>query len=268
MIEWYSEELRITAFLCKEQNIEIRKWWTSFVKNLPIVEAILRNQNIYQLEGLYGNKKLILRATLSLDRIDWLLVNADELILDSKKNIKSIEEIPEKLSLEYEKTHFPRMPKFNEEQIALIDLIKKWTNLDTFPSCYRLALGANLFFPVKTRQEGYIILAQLLPNVKIDIENSENFLYQINRPKPSNTCRSLKINKISRWIVATHSAVAINVENNMITQNAENPIFSCSLNLDISTSQENRDEISKEYIPSIYEEMLGIAKEVALEGDK
>src|SRR5208282_50763 len=69
------------------------------------------------------------------------------------------------------------------------------------PPAIRLAYGAILLQPVDNRETGYLRLGELASAVKID-PKSEDFFYQINRPRESTTLKNMRLNRLSKWSVA------------------------------------------------------------------
>ena len=139
------------------------------------------------------------------------------------------------------------------------------------PPLQRIAFGAALQLPAKDRTEGYEILGKFLHQVKLDPAGSSEFMYQINRPRPSSTgIDDLVINRLAKWAVgatqrATYTVVpGVPAPTQMADVERE---FYARLNLDINTSGEFKGELPPDKLLLILEELINIAKELAEKGD-
>jgi len=142
--------------------------------------------------------------------------------------------------------------------------------LDIAPPVVRLAYGATLFEPVPDRQTGYRRLSQLVP-VQIDPVGSEDFLYQINRPRTSRTgLPGLTINRLSKWSVAAFQNFVL-----MFTippvqpaqPQAGRPEIACRIELDINTAPSYTNELPHERLGEIFRELIDVGSEIADRGD-
>ena len=132
----------------------------------------------------------------------------------------------------------------------------------------RFAFGAILDLPVVDKVAGYQILARILPNIPIDTENSIDFLYQINRPRMSNTVPGLSINRLMKWAVVRLGLIKFGVRPDGQTLSTNLPYqFACRLELDISTDAEFSGDFNSDSMNAVFEEMVSIAKEISANGD-
>ena len=151
-----------------------------------------------------------------------------------------------------------------EEFCALMD---KWSNLDTVPNLVRLAFGAVLIQNAQSQEEGFVRLGKYIQSVKIDPSNSSDFLYQINRRRPSKlNIDGLEINRLMKWsvgqikILMTHPdgrASFIPVPSESIVQ----------LEVDINTFPDFEGEIPRGHFSKVFEELVELGTEIADKGD-
>jgi hypothetical protein len=139
------------------------------------------------------------------------------------------------------------------------------------PPITRLAFGAALLDPVEDKLTGYRRLSEFLPAVQIDAEGSEDFFYQINRPRKSNLpIKGLRINRLSKWSVAL-------IQSFRLTMIPTSPVgvqnfpgdkcHVCRVELDISTPADFQDELPREKLADIFRELAELGSEISLRGD-
>src|SRR5436190_1193852 len=77
----------------------------------------------------------------------------------------------------------------------------------------RLAFGAVLAQPTEDRHSGYVQIAKYLPSIRLDVDGSSDFLFQINRPRPSRVgIENLLINRLARWSVLIFKTFGVTLE--------------------------------------------------------
>lgn len=132
-----------------------------------------------------------------------------------------------------------------------------------------MAFGAVLIIPVDNRIQGYQILQGYLPKLSLDVENSSDLIYQINRPRIiEGFFDNIAINRLSRWTV--ESMQFGRIEFNPIK--IEMPIvksagnYSCKLRLDINTPI-GLDELPRKSLKELFRTLVSLAEEIASYGD-
>ena len=144
--------------------------------------------------------------------------------------------------------------------------------LEASPALQRLAFGSVFMQLVTDQPTGYRRLAAYLPRIELDPENSSDFSYTINRPKPSTTRISdLVINRLSKWTVLQLRTVEVHIS----TVEGVSPetivppgdLFACRLEVDVSTSAQYQGELPHDRLPSLYAELVSLSDEIAAEGD-
>ncbi len=244
--DWQVENIRLTIFPSAQPDEQT--WWADIVGRPSDNIFLQQRPRIRREEGIFEKGRLVLAT--SADRIDWLFVinlggQQDE------KGIFTIGNFPECL-----------------ERFTII--MEKWFNLGTCPPTKRLAFGAVLLYPVESQQKGQQQISAFLPGLKLDLDDSSDFIYQINRPKESKIgIPEFKINRLSVWsvtnLVVAEGKISISPPSARQFPVTECPV--CRLVLDINTMHDFKGEISQEQIPMLFTELVTLGKEIAERGD-
>lgn len=158
---------------------------------------------------------------------------------------------------------------FGDSAKNFVEFLSSWISKKC-PPLSRLAFGAEVLHSVNERLEGYRELSKFLP-FQLDLQ-SQDFSYQINRPRDSKACGGLKVNRLTKWSV---SATA--VWQGDLSQGLPNvgPIsemqgveFANRLEMDINNSAIEGRFISGAEISALLAEFLEIAVEISINGDK
>ena len=146
-----------------------------------------------------------------------------------------------------------------------VKIIGKW--LGKCPPTNRLAFGANLGKMVNDRHAGYEEIKRYLPSVELDPQNTDNFLYQINRPRKSKVDPNIMINRLNTWSVVLVSTGGVTIDSTgaKISANVQN-IHVRKLELDINTAFLD-DSIAKKKGRKIFQELVEHGQEISSEGD-
>lgn len=244
---WETESLRLTAFPIPASPLEDTGWWQSLIGQPPEVEVTRPREGGRRAEGAFATGRLILET--SPIRIDLSLMPSP--------------------TQEATTVGFLTIGKFSEILTSFTEVTNRWLNLDSCPEIRRMAFGAVLLASVDSRASGYSQLAIYLPSVDIDAEHSSDFFYQINRPRKSATgIINLTINRLSKWSVAVISGGGFVLEPTQISvHEMPQKYFACRLELDINTTTEQQEPLPRETVPSIFAELVDLAKEIVMEGD-
>lgn len=244
--KWEAERLRATTFILPGAEVAgMPSWWKQVVEEEP--EQVLTRPRAGQMQqmGVFEGKRLALVAQPG--RVDWNLL----------ATMGSPDESVEGL---------PTLGPFSNTLESFLKVVKRW--LDLCPPVIRLAFGAILVRPVADLQSGYTELSQSLPNVVLDPPNSSDFLYQINRPRMSTSGIELKLNRLTKWSVMQAGFIEFALGADMGATLASGPRqFACRLELDINTAAASTGEIPKDKIHSVFEELVGLGREIADHGD-
>jgi hypothetical protein len=221
------EQLRLTAFL--PTPVEgTDTWWSRANDGKSPVSEVTQKRggsSVYQSEGPCGNGNLSL--TVQEGRYDWVLNPiidpADSAPIVSIGNFDDAGEV-----------FFRAMQQF----------------LDSAPLCSRI-----------DRPTGYEALSVLLAeSVKLDPQNSSDFVYNINRPRKS-SISDLALNRLSQWMVGAHYQISFPVIGTP-------PItYTVKLTLDLSSDQNYTAGLSSSMQKTIFEELFHFGREIAEKGD-
>ena len=243
---WQAGTLRLTSFPDPDARIGEPTWWQKLVGDPPETRTSKPRQGQLREEGPFEGGKLALQ--IQPGRIDWLFV-IDEKLQDESEGVVTLGPLSSSMDT------FTR-------------LMRSWFSLDTCPSARRLALGAVLLQPVEDHQVGYRTLSNYLP-FSLDAENSSDFQYQINRPRPSkNDFPGLRMNRLSKWAVAAWSHITLSLGLQTVQASSRAPTsHACRLELDINTAPDYAGEFDRAQLSVLMDEMTELACEVSTKGD-
>lgn len=243
-VMWRAHTLRLTVFPRSPANYRDATWWSDVADSEPDVYNLDLKKSELRQEGPYGEGKLALIA--KSDRIDWLFTPIED--VETKPNT------------------VPTIGSFGETSEAFSNLALSWLSIETIPSIRRIAYGAILMAPIEEVSNGYELLNKYLGSVELDSEASSDFFYQINRPRESALdISNLMINRLSKWSVARLRYVDISALVKKTLEPLE--LLACRLELDINTSPDFEEELPKDRLSNIFEELVGLGKEIAEKGD-
>jgi hypothetical protein len=141
------------------------------------------------------------------------------------------------------------------------ELIRRW--LVDCPLLQRLAFGAALYLPVEDMEEGCRELRACL-HLELDLANSGDFLYRINRRRPSQCgVPDLPINRLSQWQLPL-------LEVRERDPGQSWPLIRrlvCQLELDINTAPEFSGLLRRESYGRLFDELVTFGEEIAENGD-
>jgi len=242
---WKSLVLRLTAFPSKPFQIPEPSWWLKLLGELP-EDRVSKPRETGLLEvGPFHCGRLHLNVLPV--KIDWLYTAADDQLITEKEGIPSIGPFLDSLE------HFR-------------PLMLRWLD-EMCPPIQRLAFGAILTQPVEGHREGYSQLSAYIPSVKLETEGSSDFLYQINRPRNTQTGISgLEINRLCKWSVMKVQALFTTLPPSKVAIEGLN-LFGCRLEMDINTAQDYSSDLPPKQLPQIFQELTDFGKEIAANGD-
>lgn len=245
MIDWQVESLRLVLFRAKPIETVIPLWGTLTGERPEKVNSQPR-ANIIIEEGT-----VVLGSLAHFSdplRINWTLSPSKE---------------------QQQKTaSFPTLGSLFETKDQFIKMMNDWLSSDAAPETNRIALGSVSLIVNDNKASAYKQLSTLLHHVTIDIENSTDFFYQINRPIQSTVEPDLIINRLSKWnaIRAMGLGLLIGEKSEVIQESIG---YSASrLELDINTHQSNKKIFSKEKLIPLLQELSKFGDQISTEGDK
>lgn len=237
---WGANQLRLTAFPAPTPVIQTPDWWAQATGGPPDQTAHNVKQAIFEASGTFGEGILTLR--IQPLRIDWLYTPP----------------MPDGL------------PAFRETigpfQTAIDyfgPIVERWFGQEDLPEIVRLAFGSVLLDPVESRQAGYQQLARFIPDVKLDVENSSDFSYQINRPRRSAVVRDLMLNRLTKWSVGAFQAFVAHGGGVAFADKS----FACRLETDINSNPDYGQPLPRAALTELFHEYVGLAFEILEKGD-
>ena len=245
MIDWQVESLRLTLFRAKPIETVIPLWETLTGERPEKVYSQPR-ANVIKEEGTVVLGLLTHRSDPL--RVNWILSPSQE---------------------QQQKTaSFPNLGSLFETKAQFVKIMSDWLSSDAVPETNRIALGSVSIILKDNRASAYKLLSTLLHHVTIDIENSTDFLYQINRPIQSAVETGLMINRLSKWNAANVMGFGLLLgERPEVIQDTRDYV-AARLELDINTHQSNKRTFSKEELFPLLKELNDFGNQISTEGDK
>ena len=244
--DWQVEKLRFSTFLVSPINPGEIHFWENLMGKMPDEIRSQPQQLLVTEEGPFLKGRLHMEARNN--RIDWKL-------------FRNPNEPPHGL---------PTLGSYADLGDEFRKLMLSWIN--NCPTTQRIAYGCALLLPAESLSDAYSNLNDLLPAVDIDLENTRDLLYRINRRRDSRCgIKQLKINRLSTWSAVQIIGALVDISTDAdhppkVTQ-LPNPESCCRLELDINTTLENVQVLDENLVPDIFNELVEAGNEIAIEGD-
>ena len=249
LLVWRVETLRLTVFPTSLPDISGIKWWEDVVAEPPESKTLQVRAGVLQETGPFKGGLCNLSLHCQPQRIDSLF----------SPILKETQEL----------ANFPTFSNFPDSVKLFEETLLPW--LEQCPPTNRIAIGIVLILAVADRKAGYDLLGQYLPAVKVDSENSRDFSFQINRPRPSQSgISNLQINRLSRWSVARLSGIVVHVISGEPTPRvfeSKEGLDACRVELDINTAPISDGAFPKEILSALVKELMDLGVEIATNGD-
>ena len=244
--DWQVENLRLSAFLVSPVNPEKMHLWEELMGKVPDQIRNLPQQQLVTEDGPYLTGRL--HVEVSNNRIDWKLFH------DPKNSPHGL----------------PTLGPYADFEGQFRQLMLSW--IDNCPTIHRIAYGCVLLLPTESLTDAYSNLNDLLPTVDIDLENTSDLMYRINRKRDSRCgIQQLKINRLSTWSAAQMIGTVVDISAGDIrapkVTYSPNPKSFCRLELDINTAAEYDQVLDKNLVPDIFSELIEAGDEIAVKGD-
>jgi len=238
---WKVENLRMTAFINPADQPSDQNWWQEVTGESPENRNFQPQTGVKQDEGAFAGGRLVL--IVNPFRVDWLL--------SATTNIPIIS--------------FPTIGQLNDSLVPFVEVMTKWLKINS--NLHRLAFGAIVLLPFGSVQECHKHLKEYFPLNPFDLENAQDFNYQINRPRISKAFETsdLKINRLSSWSVSTILRLEMPNTRDFLPSNATD--FAVRLQLDINTVQDYIDFLPNDKLSEIFLELVELGKEIIQKGD-
>jgi hypothetical protein len=243
--DWQTGLLRLTAFYNPEISFDTQDWWEKVVGTEPETHTSRqRGQQIIS-EGAFENGKLTL--IIQPDRIEWRYVIVED-ISETEVEFQTLGTLVNSLNT------FKKMAK-------------QWLKMSDIPTFRRLAFGAVLRQPVRDFREGHNLLLSNYLRFDPNLDNSTDFLFQINRPIASSIgINSLNMNRLTKWSMLRQQQGTIVLTPAPVFKERED-LYIVRLELDINTSADFQEELPSDRLNDIFDELVKLGMEIAEKGD-
>lgn len=249
---WKVEGVRVSAFPEPNPGMQMDGWWSSVVGEPPESRNSQPRLGVIQESGAFLDG--VLTLTMNPLRVDW--------VLSASATPPGVE------------SSMPVIGDLTKIVESFFSRLNVW--FASAPPIKRIAFGCIALQQVAGHKEGYELLGKYLPGVTLDPEGSSEFLYQINRPRPSAVIDGLAINRLVRWSVQRTQGISISMQLMLSPVAAEGSIVSgvpmgefsaVRCELDINTSPKRTSAFPKPQLASILGELVGLGLEITAKGD-
>jgi len=245
LIDWQVESLRLALFRAKPIETVIPLWETltgekpEKVDSQPRANIIVENGTVVLGSLTHRSDPL---------RINWILSPSQE--------------------QQHKTASFPTLGSLFEIKGQFIKMMNDWLSSDAVPETNRIALGSVSLIVSDNKASAYKQLSAFLHHVTLDIENSTDFFYQINRPIQSTVEPELMINRLSKWNAVNFVGFGLLLGDKPELISDKRGYVATRLELDVNTHQYNKRIFSKEKMTPILQELNKLVDQISTEGDK
>lgn len=241
---WEVELLRLTVFPNPGPDTRNNSWWREIAGEEPEERLEQPKLGISTYTGKFADGVLLLAVRPS--RVDWRYQGAPSLEPEGSRGIATA-------------------GRFQQSLRLFVDAMSRWMDSESYPSTKRIALGAVLLHQVSGLAQGNELLARYLHHVELDVENSRDFAFQINRPRKSRETSDLEINRLSKWSVVTLVQTEISMPQ-LSSYVATSTIYG-RVELDLNTAVNFEGEFDGKKSRLVLTELSELAEELLREGD-
>lgn len=245
MIDWQVESLRLTLFRAKPIETVIPLWETLTGQKPEKVDSQPRANIIIEAGTVVLGALTHISDPL---RINWNLSPSQE--------------------QQQETASFPTLGSLFETKGRFIKMMSDWLSSDAVPETNRIALGSVSLIVKNNRASAYKQLSELLHHVRIDIDNSTDLFYQINRPIRSTVEPDLMINRLSKWNAVQVMGLGLLFGDKPEIIPDTRAYLATRLELDINTHQSNKIIFPKDKLVTLVQELNRLGDQISTEGDK
>lgn len=236
---WNAESLRLTVF--HTTGSPSHGLWEQLMSISPESSESKPREGTLQERGIVGKNQLLLLT--QPQRLDWHLLPAPG------------------------GTERRGLATLNDTHDAVPLLERALTvSLAAAHQVSRLAFGVGLLREVSSPDEGVAQLAECLPQVNMEGQSGQDFIYQGNRRRRSSHARHVQINRLAKWQTEAHQGGEIVVSPQGTQLRSLPPGWVIRLTLDINTAPES-NAIAIDRMPDLFTELVAFAREIAVGGD-
>ena len=247
---WDVRTLRLTAFqVDAPSTLDLPQAWQQLLGQAPAKEVIERASEQWEGQGpleLDEDRAGLITLMAARNRLDWRLVATPP-------------DTPE--------GELQPLGAFTASVRVFYDLMNTWLSSVEF-DVVRLAFGVILEQQTDSREESYGILQTYLPFSLP--EDSQDFLYRINRPVASGITDIGMINRLRTWSAVRRETLLLTLAGSGATtaQTTGHPESAARLELDLSTAAERPEPLPKACLPELLNELVELAGGIAERGDR
>jgi len=251
-VAWLCESVRLTALWGTPDDVSKLLTWNAIIGSDPEQqETQPRIHTVREVGAIWdGSASLEFRA--SPGRADWIVapVIPADIQLATWPNLGRVEEIAERFS------------EFIFGAVARVY------------SAPRFAFGLIALHPQPSREASYAELTNLLRISSLQREGASDFVYQINRARPSKSVPGLSINRVSRWASVVSQGLRmqfsmspVGVADGAVASTQTPPTHATRAELDMNTAADRRDPIPATGRAPLLRELAGLSLELLETGD-
>lgn len=246
--DWEADALRFSGFYPVTGSASLDLLWADLGIGEPDSVTASPRSGLYKAEKAVERAKITLSGDLA--RMDLIISAHEETTAPSGA-------VTDPVAFSMDK-FVNLLPRFNElSGRALVS--------GCLPSFKRIAFGCRGYLPTSDRVASYYKLSAYLPAVRIDPENSSDFLYRINRPRISIEAPELRINRLTTWSAVTLSVFAVQLISQQVQESSAT--HWCHVDLDVNTDAGRQTPLESHMLRSVFVEMLGLGRELLINGD-
>ena len=243
---WLAESIRATVFPTPGAAVNAQAWWVAVMGAEPEVRTTKPATREHLDEGSLDGRRLRLSIN-PLGVIQWQVLPGP------------LTDLPE---------DFVHIGPLHESLPSFEAVVDRW--MPMCPPATRIAFGAVALIPQAGHDEGYATLARYLRNsVQVDPRSSD-FLYRINRRRPSRSVDGLVINRLSTWNVSKVITVG-NILASRQTGTTEaqlvNESYACRVELDVNTAPTFDGVFDPLAARRVFQELKELGLEILEHGD-
>jgi hypothetical protein len=252
---WFAETVRLTAFPVELIDAEEVDWWRAVAHSRPRQSVTGQDGQLVEAGSVALDHGQVVQAQLSVapTKIDWLLTSA--------KALRAGDE------------HFPTdwptedfVAKFDVAREQMKALATQWWPMA--PALKRIAFGAILMHPASSPRDAYDELSRFV-QYPLDSDRMSDFSLQLNRRRAARSVENgLQINRLAKWSAVTIRNVRVTMMGDqLLQQRAPRERYAVRCELDINTSPTREEQLPVEQLPSLFDELVELASEIAQYGD-
>jgi len=244
--DWSAELLRLSLFSRTPLSVSDADWLALTGQNTSELRQIFPGGAVYG--GKVDSNRLQIAANSG--RIDVIMAPKETDALDALK--------------------LPTIGSWVSSRDRFVEQTRRWlaSSQMTF---HRIAVGASLVFTTGSVLESITELKKYLYSVTGNIDEASEFSLRINWPQTSRVLNGLRLNRITQWNAAQLTVQTFPMVPSAIGAPpiaAHSNLYVVKLEVDHSTDEKRTDSFQSSELFPIYEELMDLASENVLKGER